>query len=530
MRRLTYTLLLAILVSCHQTEVDREISRLNALIEQTEQYRTELENKIESNKIIMLSAKDNGTKWEVSKNLFWNYYRYHLDSTLTYAWKMRSYAQTPQQILESELASIRASYLSGNRDAAIRNYYKIEKDKLSDEQKKLYLKTGIDMYRFYKMVATNDYQREHSKHNIIKLSNKFLEVDSLSHEAKIIKAQLLGHNGKDIEAKEIHKVLFTLESETNYVGKAARAYDIANIYKKIGSKKEYLEWLIKTAEYDVKAASRDYLVFYDLAWYFHEKGDLELAYKLLSINLTDALNGKYLHRTVKAGETHLILSEARKHEFDQRKQRFIYTTVGTIILLLFILGLSLKISHTNKKLKSTGKIINDMNKSLSETNNSLKLTNEQLTDANKIKDNYVFRYMEMSIGYLAKMEKDRKDFLNMLKKDSSDALMKELRNPTIMYEEYENYFKVFDETFLSIYPDFIEKLNSLLREEERIVCKHNSLPTEARIMAAIRLGVTQSGKIATFLKCSPATVYTYRTKLKNAAISKDGFEELVKSL
>jgi hypothetical protein len=118
----------------------------------------------------------------------------------------------------------------------------------------------------------------------------------------------------------------------------------------------------------------------------------------------------------------------------------------------------------------------------------------------------------------------------MLKKDSSDALMKELRNPTIMYAEYENYFKVFDETFLSIYPDFIEKLNSLLREEERIVCKHNSLPTEARIMAAIRLGVTQSGKIATFLKCSPATVYTYRTKLKNAAISKDGFEELVKSL
>ena len=118
----------------------------------------------------------------------------------------------------------------------------------------------------------------------------------------------------------------------------------------------------------------------------------------------------------------------------------------------------------------------------------------------------------------------------MLKKESSDALMKELRNPTVMYEEYENYFKVFDETFLSIYPDFIEKLNSLLREEERIVCKSNSLPTEARIMAAIRLGVTQSGKIATFLKCSPATVYTYRTKLRNAAISKDEFEELVKSL
>ena len=54
--------------------------------------------------------------------------------------------------------------------------------------------------------------------------------------------------------------------------------------------------------------------------------------------------------------------------------------------------------------------------------------------------------------------------------------------------------------------------------------------TELRILAAIRLGITDSGRIARFLNCAPTTVYTYRTKLRNMALDREGFEERIRRI
>ena len=95
-----------------------------------------------------------------------------------------------------------------------------------------------------------------------------------------------------------------------------------------------------------------------------------------------------------------------------------------------------------------------------------------------------------------------------------------------MYGEYEDYYRIFDETFLGLYPDFVERVNELLDEDSRFSLEDGRrLPKELRILAAIRIGITESGKIAKFLKCSPNTVYTYRTRLKRSALCpKDEFE------
>ena len=51
-----------------------------------------------------------------------------------------------------------------------------------------------------------------------------------------------------------------------------------------------------------------------------------------------------------------------------------------------------------------------------------------------------------------------------------------------------------------------------------------------RIYALIRLGITDSGRIARFLNCAPTTVYTYRTKLRNMALDREGFEERIRRI
>ena len=134
--------------------------------------------------------------------------------------------------------------------------------------------------------------------------------------------------------------------------------------------------------------------------------------------------------------------------------------------------------------------------------------------------------MALSVHYIDMISETRNEIRTIAKSEGLDAVMKALRSPSVMYKEYENYYRIFDETFLGIYPDFVEKVNALMTEESRFILNgEKTLPTELRILAAIRIGITESGKIAKFLKCSPNTVYTYRTKLKRSAVCpKEVFE------
>ena len=98
--------------------------------------------------------------------------------------------------------------------------------------------------------------------------------------------------------------------------------------------------------------------------------------------------------------------------------------------------------------------------------------------------------------------------------------------------ELKEFYDNFDKAFVNLYPTFIEEFNNLLRADQRIEIKRNEyLSTELRIFALIRLGITDSGQIASFLRCSVNTIYTYRTKIRNkAAASRDNFEESIQKI
>ena len=159
-------------------------------------------------------------------------------------------------------------------------------------------------------------------------------------------------------------------------------------------------------------------------------------------------------------------------------------------------------------------------------------TYADLTDANIIKENYVFRYMALSVKYLERQDEFRHSLLQTVKEDGLPAVRRRSSSPTESYQAFKAFYRIFDETFLGIYPDFVRRVNSLLKEDCQIPePKGKTLTTELRILAAIRIGITDSGRIATFLKCSPATVYTYRTKMRNwAAFTKEEFEERIKKI
>ena len=78
---------------------------------------------------------------------------------------------------------------------------------------------------------------------------------------------------------------------------------------------------------------------------------------------------------------------------------------------------------------------------------------------------------------------------------------------------------------LMLYPDFPEKFNSLLHEENRVTPRSDErFTTEMRIFALIRLGITKNDDLARSLNYSVNTIKSYKTRVLNASLyEKDEF-------
>ena len=101
-----------------------------------------------------------------------------------------------------------------------------------------------------------------------------------------------------------------------------------------------------------------------------------------------------------------------------------------------------------------------------------------------------------------------KQMQNLLDTHMSVVGIKQITNPVDILnkedfeKELEELYHNFDKAFLKLYPNFVEKFNSLLKPEERYKLEKDQLNTELRIFALIRLGITDVGQIAVFLHYS----------------------------
>ena len=109
----------------------------------------------------------------------------------------------------------------------------------------------------------------------------------------------------------------------------------------------------------------------------------------------------------------------------------------------------------------------------------------------------------------------------------ASELLKTIKSGKIGEGENEDFYKEIDSVVLTLYPDFVEKVNELLEPAERVRLKGGQLTPELRIYAFVRLGVSESTRIAKILNYSVNTVYAYRNRMRNRAIDREHFEENV---
>ena len=197
-----------------------------------------------------------------------------------------------------------------------------------------------------------------------------------------------------------------------------------------------------------------------------------------------------------------------------------------------------KLSKTNNELSKTNTELSNSNTDLSNTNTELSNTNTELSNSNAElantiakRENMANAYINLCYQYIERLENLRKLVIRKIKANQQQELLSMLSSSKRTVEANQNFFLQFDKIFLSLFPSFITELNTLLVPEAQIQLKdENEFTPPVRVAALIRLGITESAKIAGILSYSPQTIYNYRSALKNNAIDKNRFEENLQKL
>lgn len=317
------------------------------------------------------------------------------------------------------------------------------------------------------------------------------------------------------------------------------AYTLSESYRLKGDKEKEKEYLIVSAMADMKTAVREYISLRKLAVLLYQEGDIERAYSYVKICMEDAAACNARLRKLEILEIFPIINDAYQQKTEKQQEQMKWALVSISLLSLFLLLAIFYVYKQMKKVAAARREVIDANKRLKELNDELHLSNAQLKEANHsiaensyLKEEYIGRYMDQCSVYLEKMDNYRRSLGKIAATGNVEELYKNIKSSKFIEGELKEFYTNFDNTFLQLFPTFVEDFNALLADDEQISLKAGErMNTELCIFALIRLGITDSVKIAQFLRYSVTTIYNYRTKVRNkAAGDRDLLEQEVMTI
>jgi len=279
-------------------------------------------------------------------------------------------------------------------------------------------------------------------------------------------------------------------------------------------------------------ATKETSAIRQLAELLFEQGDIQRAYSYATLALDDANFYNARQRKIEVGRILPIIEAGRFDIIKQQKDKLlIYAAIISILFILFMVstliilkqkkGLNsarLLILKQNTDLLESNRQLTEIQTKISKQNMDLLQINERLKEVHRIKDEYIGYFFSTNSAYLDKTEDFRKMVVRKIKNRQFDELI-ELTAVTDLRKEREEMFNLFDQIFMKLFPDFVTRYNQLFKAEEQVTIKTDGMLTpEIRIFALIRLGITESERIANFLDFSLSTVKNYKTKAKNRSL------------
>lgn len=333
---------------------------------------------------------------------------------------------------------------------------------------------------------------------------------------------------------------------------AMNCYILSQLYERIGDRENRIKYLILSGITDVSIANRDIASLTVLASLMLEDGDLDHAFKYINYSQKQAL---LLPNRVRAASLAKTVAEINQLHESKLKDTQLSLTVSLIISLVILIALAMfiimfrrrsgQLQKSKKELTLANDTLTRQMQELSESRDEQerliselrrvsehnKAISQTLSEANYLKEECIGATLALCSDNIARFDKYRSDALKLVRAQKWDDLQDELMKSFRLNRELKNFYESFDTLILNIFPKFVRDFNELLRPEERVEPAPGSLTTELRIYALVRLGISDSVKIAKLLHYSTQTVYNYRLRMRNKAIiDKEEFADTVKSL
>ena len=480
----------------------------------------------------------NEDKLKLYEQLANEYKAYEYDSAITYVNKGLILAQKNNNILFNkrfQLSQTRLLITRGFYAEAKEILQKIEPKEEPRDYQFLYYYT---MYGLYNNWSTYCENNEFSKNYDLKKVEYLKKAIELSPKKDAFYYYLMGelyyfsnhpNNNKTIQ---YYKKALNME-KTNSRLHAMTAFALSEVYQKANNLELMEHYLLVAAISDITSATKENVALQDIALfiYKHKTRSLNKAQEYINLSLEDAYTYKSRLRRIEISSKLQLITNAYTDDI-KTTNRLLNIALLVIILLLLGVGISsLFIRKKNRLLKQKKDEISATSDKMEKLNGQLHLINDELKDTNQKRERLVKVYIDLCYKNIERNQKLRTLAVRKIKANQSKELLSLLSSSSSTEKENKEFLTEFDKAFLSLYPTFVNELNQQLTESAHIQLKENGeMPPILRVCALLRLGITESSKIAGILSYSPQTVYNYRSILKNNAIDKEHFEENVLKL
>lgn len=516
----------------YEAKVSTALLELDETIANKSTFEQIKEQRIDGIKGLLRSIDSPQHIYRIYDNLYQEYYRYNLDSAMTYAWKKAALAnEIKDKILIDKSSFDVASIfiMAGMLSEAKEVIDKVSLEALDPSLVVDYYDSYHNLYREMKaiciypsMIAIYDREIDECREKVYAL----VEHDEIRR--LFIEATGKRKTGEHRWIVETLIRPFEKEGVSDH-NKAGLAYVIARAYQEMNDIDAAIYYYAQSAVFDIHTPVHEHVAMYKLAAILYEKGDMKRAYRYINSSIDDALKVNSRKNVYSMNQLLPLISQSYNAQMQQQQNKLISLITG-ISLLMLLLAVAIVVVYASlKRISAAKREQNRTNAELKEVNSRLTDVNNTLLESNNIKDAYIGRYLDMCSNYINGVEQYRSHLNNIMRKDGGTEVLKTIKTATYIKEELEEFYTNFDVTFLHIFPDFVNQFNNLLKEDKRITLKQGELlNTELRVFALIRLGITDSVKIAEFLRRSTSTIYNYRVKMRNGAINeRQDFEKQV---
>ena len=541
-RFVTVALMLTVATAMIAATGDNAFKRLDILIAVQPNIVADKETRLMQMKTDLGGVRTALERYEATTRLYNEYAAYQYDSAYSYVSECIRLAQRMDDVAKLNDSRLNLAHILSTAclmEQAQQTLAQIDTTQLASDQFIRYYRTKTDLLIYQAEYMQGSRYANEAVQQLIGMRKRVTTLGGPQDDVNylITMAESYSDSGNQQQAIDL------LASLLPHYKSGDRMFSIiastmSFYYSQMGDNDRQMEYLIKSAESDLEGCIRENTSLRTIADRLFDEGDIDRAYRYMRVAVDDAnFYGTRLRNIQASGIVPKILSAYQtKQERNHRNMMWLLGIISLIALLLVVGVIAIyqllkRYRRLNEQKKAINEQLRQVNAQLGDTVGQLHESNALLQEREKLKEEYIARFLALSSRFIDRGEEQRKALYRLYRDRKTEELARELKSTGFGNENAQLFYENFDNAFLNIFPNFVDEVNKLLQEDGKIEVKQGKrLTTEARVLALIRIGITDNQSIANILRASLTTIYTYRSKLKARALNKDNFESQVKAL